>query len=226
MLEVGPELPALLVMQKCVVRHPSWWAGHLPTTVSAGEQDHGGWDSKPSLEAATESCPPRELRVGVSHRAPPGVLEPASLIVASKLPQAPPGHHRPRLSQRKVSGKGGVSKSPVKSCALFLLPLQMTLSEISFARVVGLDTPPRFSLKECKMGSSRPFPWGLYLPHWKSGTTPCFSTQWRLFESNRNLPCQPSEGQLSHGYRSIREEAPGAWFRRAGGAASLTSWSR
>lgn len=205
---------------------PHGGQGTSPPQCQQGSRTTVGGIRNPLWKLRQKAAPPRELRVGVSHRAPPGVLEPASLIVASKLPQAPPGHHCPRLSQRKVSGKGGVAKSPVKSCALFLLPLQMTLSEISFARVVGLDTPPRFSLKECKMGSSRPFPWGLYLPHWKSGTTPCFSTQWRLFESNRNLPCQPSEGQLSHGYRSIREEAPGAWFRRAGGAASLTSWSR
>lgn len=141
LLEVGPKLPALLVVQKCVIRHPSWWAGHLRTTVSTGEQDHSGQDSKPSLEAATESCLPRELRAGVSHRAPSGVLEAAALILvtlgkeAFEVLQAPPGLHRPRLRQRKVLGKSGVTKSPVKSCALFRLPPQMTLSEISFARV-------------------------------------------------------------------------------------------
>lgn len=140
LLEVGPKLPVLLVVQKYVIHHPSWWAGHLPTRVSTGEQDHGGPDSKPSLEAAAESCLPRNLRVGVSHRAPSGDLECVALIVvplgkeALKVVQAPPGHHCPRLSQRKVSGKSGVTKSPVKNCALLLLPLQMTLSEISFAR--------------------------------------------------------------------------------------------
>lgn len=93
-------------MQKCVVRHPSWWAGHLPTTVSAGEQDHGGWDSKPSLEAATESCPPQgaqgrcepqsspwSLGTGITHRG----------LEASPGPSRPPP---PQTQSEKGLGEG------------------------------------------------------------------------------------------------------------------------
>lgn len=141
LLDVGPKVPALLVVQKCIIRHPSWWAGHLPTTVSTGEQDHSGWDSKPSLEAAMESCLFRELRGRCEPQSSPWSLGSCSThrgpsrkesLEDSPDPSRPP---LPQTQSEKGLGKERVTKSPVKNCALFLLPPQMTLSEISFARV-------------------------------------------------------------------------------------------